>query len=739
MAATSSGSNIYLPKFEYKIDGVGWSDELDYLPLIQRRDLLLASKQNSKSLIGAALKEDDELSESQDVSSVLFAAREVGVQLLEEEKNQYSIIPRGTTPGLLCSKTVVDSSLDQCLQNAVCSRNAEMPGDSDYNGTEVNTLTSSKKIACTESDTNVGQPEKIDVNILTLAENPSLSEVHAEEKAASSGSLLSSFGDGMDCFAGSPVSSVKVKREMSDHCTYDPLDHISLKERQKMLQSRKLLGMEKAVFKGIPAPLSKYLIQQLADKGQGDTSSVSGEALVATHSLYDNPARNDSVLCRNSMIRSPNKIVVGSSFTTDRYSINSNKSNDGGKESESDRKCSSERMPPNANEFSSCGGQDYVPTCTTRAHCSTLSTSVKVKDEPCDGGVLHNLDTNVRGNFSLNLLPVKNEPRAFSELNEDVVDHMPLRDRMNLLSSGYGSESSMYTNYGSTKCSTIASESAKPISLIRPRKRKKTATDSVETALEEDAPGLLQVLIEKGVLVNEIRLYGEMECDEALDESLCEDSFAKLEAVISKLLSQRQSILKLAPIRCTKGSRASYCLACLISLVEQTRYLQFRNWPVEWGWCRDLQSFIFVFARHNRIVLERPEYGYATYFFELVDSLPIDWQIKRLVTAMKLTSCSRISLIENKALLVGEDLSEGEAQVLTEYGWEPNTGLGTMLKYCDRVVHDRKNETDSSEWRSKIGKLLMDGYNGGALIASNIPKKVLECRDVQSPEIKLEL
>lgn len=51
-------------------------------------------------------------------------------------------------------------------------------------------------------------------------------------------------------------------------------------------------------------------------------------------------------------------------------------------------------------------------------------------------------------------------------------------------------------------------------------------------------------------------------------------------------------------------------------------------------------------------MLERPEYGYATYFFELVDSLPIDWQIKRLVTAMKLTSCSRLSLIENKALMV---------------------------------------------------------------------------------------
>ena len=51
-------------------------------------------------------------------------------------------------------------------------------------------------------------------------------------------------------------------------------------------------------------------------------------------------------------------------------------------------------------------------------------------------------------------------------------------------------------------------------------------------------------------------------------------------------------------------------------------------------------------------MMERPEYGYATYFFELVDSLPINWQIKRLVISMKLTSCSRISLLENTPLLV---------------------------------------------------------------------------------------
>lgn len=63
-------------------------------------------------------------------------------------------------------------------------------------------------------------------------------------------------------------------------------------------------------------------------------------------------------------------------------------------------------------------------------------------------------------------------------------------------------------------------------------------------------------------------------------------------------------------------------------------------------------AYIFLFLIWCRIVLERPEYGYATYFFELVESFPIDWQIKRLVTAMKLTSCSRATLIENKPLLV---------------------------------------------------------------------------------------
>ncbi|KQK22840.1 uncharacterized protein LOC100826588 isoform X3 [Brachypodium distachyon] len=269
----------------------------------------------------------------------------------------------------------------------------------------------------------------------------------------------------------------------------------------------------------------------------------------------------------------------------------------------------------------------------------------------------------------------------------------------------------------------------------RRRRKKKTATDSIEKALEEDAPGLLQILMDRGIMVKEIKLYDVEEDDEMLPDCT-ESDFQDLENVITKLFPPRVSLLK-STARHLKGEKAIYCLACLISLIEQSRYLQFRDCPVEWGWCRDLQSFVFVFRSHNRLVLERPEYGYATYFFEIVQSVPIEWQIRRLVVAMKLSSCGRTALIENRPLLVGEDLTEGEAHVLEEYGWIPNTGLGTMLNYRDRVVHDRWNEKYSTDWKMKIGKLLMNGYSEGQLIITHNPLK-LETLPEDSEDIKLE-
>ncbi|XP_030511518.1 uncharacterized protein LOC115725838 isoform X3 [Rhodamnia argentea] len=397
-----------------------------------------------------------------------------------------------------------------------------------------------------------------------------------------------------------------------------------------------------------------------------------------------------------------------------------------------------------------CNGQDPVlsPKMITKP-AAALKQSVKVKIEPPDHHAMPKSDNTSQDH--LKMLPVKREAQDYDDLSSDKVDHMLLRERLELLTSHTDSVADTNETYRCyTELISSVRESSHPVpesvKLTVPkrlRKRKKTATDSVETALDEDAPGLLKVLLDQGVTVDEIKLYGEAECNELVDESSINDGFAELEDVISKLFSQRQSFLKFAPMRGSKDAKISYCLACLLSLVEQTRYLRFRKWPAEWGWCRDLQSFIFVFERHNRIVLERPEYGYATYFFELVDSLPIDWQIKRLVIAMKLTSCSRVTLIENKALSVGEDLTEGEARVLMEYGWVPNTGLGTMLNYCDRVIHDQRNEMDTSEWRAKIGKLLIEGYNGGSIVPTNIRKitehrSSMERENLEIAQVKME-
>ncbi|KZV30116.1 hypothetical protein F511_19659 [Dorcoceras hygrometricum] len=393
-------------------------------------------------------------------------------------------------------------------------------------------------------------------------------------------------------------------------------------------------------------------------------------------------------------------------------------------------------------------GMALLSGSITPAQDSTKPKLETIKVEPPNWHEVESSNVMTVAKTSANhLVSKKEEVDNRNDLYEAELDHMLLRDRMNLLSSENVPHKNIHQNaedMSSTVPSLLNSYTgpSKPMPKLkvnRPRKRRKTVTDSIEIAMEEDAPGLLQVLIEIGVSLNEIKLYGESESEDALDDSSTEDNFSDLEEVISKIFMQRESFLKFGPLRCGKGEKASYCLACLFSLVEQARYLQFRNWPVEWGWCRDLQSFIFVFERHNRIVLERPEYGYATYFFELAASLPIHWQIKRLVTSMKLTSCGRVTLLENKALMVGEDLTEGEARVLMEFGWIPNTGLGTMLNYFDRVVHDRKSEKySSSEWSSKIGKLLVAGYNGGTIIPAGIPENVMDHDSQHSLQVKLE-
>ncbi|KAF9599397.1 hypothetical protein IFM89_036954 [Coptis chinensis] len=520
---------------------------------------------------------------------------------------------------------------------------------------------------------------------------------------------------------GTEVVSVKVEREFCDE-----IDHIPLNERLTLLLASGDVQQARKRPK---------LCLELGNDGFGkkeeDDGSWQGISVLRSTSNMDdinhqNAWKEQSHLLEEqiSIVRNDSLGIAKGNSTSMPISLSVDFPSSNNAPNGSDFQASLSPKPGNflgtqeygdqilSQEVSTKGEspvrQEPVASDANDVHVSALSTSlVTVKSETLESG-LESQYENTMGILPMNnnMMEVKGEigtwEESYEDIYDDVIDHM----------------------------------------------------DSVETALEEDAPGLLKVLVDKGITVDEIKLYGgDMNSENAFNISSEEDSFGDLEAVVSKLFTQRSALLKFASLNKTNVSRVSYCLACLLSLVEQasslfmiiyfieettTRYLQFLKWPVEWGWCRDLQSFIFVFERHNRIVLERPEYGYATYFFELVNSLSVEWQIKRLVTAMKLTTCSRTTLIENKCLLVGEDLTEGEARVLEEYGWMPNTGLGSMLNYCDRVVHDRKNEADVSEWRSKIGKLLMNGYDGGTIVLSNLPKNFKGYKHSQGPRDRIE-
>lgn len=135
-------------------------------------------------------------------------------------------------------------------------------------------------------------------------------------------------------------------------------------------------------------------------------------------------------------------------------------------------------------KLDSCDRLDVACASTSSMTSSALLNVAKVKDEPLDNNELHNSDRNAIGNSSFNMVPVKSELEIPNELYKDNVDHMQLRDRMKLQTTGEDSESNFS---GNSKClrkpapsaveyGPSISEASNPIRIIRPRKRKKTAT-----------------------------------------------------------------------------------------------------------------------------------------------------------------------------------------------------------------------------------------------------------------------
>ncbi|KAK6127451.1 hypothetical protein DH2020_038800 [Rehmannia glutinosa] len=441
-----------------------------------------------------------------------------------------------------------------------------------------------------------------------------------------------------NCMNGSYLAgtqaAVNFEPEMSDEYR-DDLEHVVLKERLRRLLTSLVAGTVRGE-------------QQFGD----ERHVVSGKQIHEIDRILKSGTSKDTLNSSCKPHQALDHCSRGYKSTyADSLGIQRN-----------DMTCSSEKE---CSKYESDGKKTLLSGNTRTLQGSAVSILANIKIEPPCYNEFQTSKVAAPGQMSFgDLVLVKTEVKTADDACEDELDHMLLRERMKLLSSrdcpsldiNQSSKCMSETVPSAFGCRPVASKPAQAFKVNRPRKRRKTVTDSVETAMEEDAPGLLKVLVENGVSIDEIKLYGEPESDDALEDSSTKDNFAELEEVITKLFSQRESLLKFGPLRCAKGEKASYCLECLFSLVEQ----------------------------------------------------------------------------------VGDDLTEGEARVLMDYGWIPNTGLGTMLNYYDRVVHDRRNERDRSEWKSKIGKLLMDGYNGGTIISSSIPKKAMESDVTHPVEIKLE-
>lgn len=131
-----------------------------------------------------------------------------------------------------CNRTVEDYVVYRSLQNGTFSQDVGTAKDS--------SIDCSDKIKYTESNGNITQVGKIDANICTLLEKSTLSVVPATIQVGNSTHLLHpmSMGGGIKSSSGSNFPTIKVENEFFDHIANDQLDHIVLKERQRILLSR---------------------------------------------------------------------------------------------------------------------------------------------------------------------------------------------------------------------------------------------------------------------------------------------------------------------------------------------------------------------------------------------------------------------------------------------------------------------------------------------------------------------
>lgn len=228
-------------------------------------------------------------------------------------------------------------------------------------------------------------------------------------------------------------------------------------------------------------------IQHSISRAKKKNHNGDAESLVAGNHTHA-PAINASDFNMTSKSGKSKGIIAGSSSILNHSSsmrscqgIKSAKPGVAGI-TENDRTCSSKKASITNESF---GGHDFASNPHRMPGLALSSTFVNIKAEPLDHGDAHKLEKDAAYISPSNrVVSVKGELEIPEASYGNEVDHMLLRDRIKLLASREPPSLNSSRNFECLKktvpcvvdCSPIASESAKPIRINRPRKKRKTAT-----------------------------------------------------------------------------------------------------------------------------------------------------------------------------------------------------------------------------------------------------------------------
>ncbi|DBA80496.1 hypothetical protein WJX77_011409 [Trebouxia sp. C0004] len=249
-----------------------------------------------------------------------------------------------------------------------------------------------------------------------------------------------------------------------------------------------------------------------------------------------------------------------------------------------------------------------------------------------------------------------------------------------------------------------------------------------KAVLQKEVPDLLDILQQKG-LADHVNLLEHANSSHAQDAEGTEQTclYDSVHTILAKACKANSWQGRIAGIRSSgvegeESGKHEYCLLALEHLLERADAYTTASQPVHWGWCRELSSFVFVFEGANRIVVEKPCYGHATYFFDLEEPLPVSAQVQRLIAVLSVPGVSRRKVLEGSSLDPGPDLTDQERKQLEAAGWTPGTTIRSLLNFTgDRICHQSADamtgqkaaQQNVPDYKDKIVKVLSEGASGG--------------------------